>query len=204
MSQDHSHRAPSDHAIHPLIQERWSPYAFAPTPVDVEDLRSLFEAARWAASSYNEQPWRFIVATSDEPEHFDNVLSCLGEGNQVWARHAPVLVLGLASQILARTGKPNPAALHDLGLAAATLTIEATARGLFVHQMIGIVPERIHELFALPDLVTPLTALAIGHAASPDQADQALAERDARERQRRPLSESVFGSEWGRAAALLG
>src|SRR5205085_4257512 len=125
-----------DHPIHELIAQRWSPYAFSDRPVSGDDLRSLFEAARWAASSYNEQPWRYIVATKANPQEFERLLSCLVEGNQVWAKAAPVLALGCTSLNFALNNKPNAAAVHDLGLGSATLTLEATARGLYVHQMI--------------------------------------------------------------------
>ena len=142
--------ASPDHPIHELLAKRWSPYAFADRPVSDDDLRSLFEAARWAASSYNEQPWRYIVATKADPEEFERLLSCLVEGNQAWAKAAPVLALGCTSLNFALNGKPNAAAQHDLGLASASLTLEATARGLFVHQMIGILPDRVRELYASP------------------------------------------------------
>src|SRR5262249_35234267 len=124
-------QAKPDHPIHELIARRWSPYAFADRPVSPVDLRSLFEAARWAASSYNEQPWSYIVATRDNPTEFERVLSCLVEGNQAWAKVAPVLALGCTSLKFTLNGKPNAAALHDLGLAAGNMCLEATARGLF-------------------------------------------------------------------------
>ena len=139
-------QATPDHPIQPLIADRWSPNAFADRPVPDDDLRSVFEAARWSASSYNEQPWRYIVATKASPAEYERLLSCLVEGNQVWARAAPVLAHGCTSLHFILNGKPNAAAEHDLGLASATLTLEATARGLSVHQMIGILPDRAREL----------------------------------------------------------
>ena len=139
-----------DHPIHELLAKRWSPYAFADRPVPEDDLRSLFEAARWAASSYNEQPWSYIVATKADPGAFERLLSCLVEGNQAWARAAPVLALGCTSLHFALNNKPNAAAVHDLGLAGASLTLEATARGLSVHQMIGILPDRAREVVPHP------------------------------------------------------
>src|SRR3954466_4599813 len=148
-----------DYPIHPLIAERWSPYAFADRPVSREDLRSLFEAARWAPSSYNEQPWSYVVATREEPAEFERVFSCLVEGNQAWAKAAPVLAIGCTSLRFKLNGKPNAAAVHDLGLAAGNICLEATARGLSVHQMIGIVPDKARELFHVPEGVQPLTAL---------------------------------------------
>src|SRR5262245_6608882 len=111
----HEHKlANPDHPIHELIARRWSPYAFADRTVSADDLRSLFEATRWAASSYNEQPWNYLVATRDDPPEFAKLLSCLVEPNQAWAKAAPVLALGCTSLHFTRNGQPNPAAVHDL------------------------------------------------------------------------------------------
>src|SRR5262245_21129204 len=118
-----SHKyATPEHPIHELIAKRWSPYVFSDRDVSVVDLRSLFEAARWAASSYNEQPWSYIVATKASPADFERVLSCLVEPNQAWAKAAPVLALGCTSLNFKLNNKPNAAAVHDLGLASASLT----------------------------------------------------------------------------------
>jgi nitroreductase len=196
-------RATPDHAIHELIAKRWSPCAFAERPVPDDDLRSLFEAARWAASSYDEQPWSYIVATKANPAEHERLLSCLVEGNQPWAKAAPVLAIGCTSLNFGRNGKPNAAAMHDLGLASATLTLEATARGLFVHQMIGIVPERARELYRIPEGVRPLTGLAIGYAGDPNTLPEAYRQRDLAPRQRKPLAEFVYGGQWGAASPLV-
>lgn len=189
-----------DHPVHESIARRWSPYAFADRPVADEDLRSLFEAARWAASSYNEQPWSYIVATKADPNAHERLLSCLVEGNQAWAQAAPVLAIGCTSQTFARNGKPNAAAEHDLGLASAGLTVEATVRGLCVHQMIGILPDRVRELYDVPAGVLPLTGLAIGYAADPERLPEKFRERDLAPRGRKPLAEFVFGQTWGTAS----
>jgi nitroreductase len=196
-------QATPDHPIHELIARRWSPYAFADRPVSEGDLRAVFEAARWAASSYNEQPWSYIVATKATPDDFARVLSCLVEGNQAWAAAAPVLAIGCTSLNFTRNGKPNAAAVHDLGIASATLTLEATARGLFVHQMIGILPDRVRELYRVPDGVQPTTGLAIGYAADPAALPEKYRERDLAPRTRKPLAEFVFGGEWGTASRLV-
>jgi nitroreductase len=196
-------QATPDHPIHELLARRWSPYAFAEQPVSADDLCSLFEAARWAASSYNEQPWSYIVATKANPAEFARLLSCLVEANQAWAKAAPVLALGCTSLHFARNNKLNPAAVHDLGLASAALTLEATARGLFVHQMIGIVPERARELYRIPEHVQPLTGLALGYAADPNVLPEAYRQRELAARQRKPLAEFVFGGEWGLASAAI-
>jgi len=192
-----------DHPVHELLAKRWSPYAFADRPVMDNDLRSLFEAARWAASSYNEQPWSYIVAAKANTSEFERLLSCLVEGNQAWAKAAPVLAIGCTSLNFAINNKPNAAAVHDLGLASASLTMEATARGLFVHQMIGIMPDRVRDLYRVPEGVQPLTGLAIGYAADADNLPEKYRERDLTPRTRKPLAEFVFGGEWGSASSLV-
>lgn len=195
-----SRRASTDHPVLDLVAERWSPYVFADRSVSEEELRSLFEAARWAPSSYNEQPWHYVVARREQPEAFERLLTCLVEGNQTWARYAPVLALGIVSRSFERNGRPNKAAEHDLGLAAGNLVAEATARGLHVHQMIGILPDRARDLYAIPDGCEALTGLAIGHHGERPEAPDALRERDARPRTRRPLPEFVFSGRYGRPA----
>ena len=195
-------QAHPDHPVHELIARRWSPYAFADRPVSDDDLRSLFEAARWAASSYNEQPWAYVVATKTDRDAFERLLSCLVEGNQGWAAAAPVLALGCTNLRFARNGKPNAAAVHDLGLASATLTLEATARGLVVHQMIGILPDKARELYRIPEGVQPVTGLAIGYAADSNTLPEKYRERDLAPRSRKPLNEFVFGGEWGAASSI--
>lgn len=193
-----SHKqAATDYPVHELISRRWSPYAFADRPVARPDLQSLFEAARWAPSSYNEQPWRYIVATKEDPAEFQRLLACLVEGNQLWAKNAPVLAIGCTSLRFALNGQPNAAAVHDLGIASATLTFEATARGLYVHQMIGILPDKVRTTYQVPNDVQPLTGLAIGYAASPDTLPEKLRPRDLAPRSRKPLEEFVFQKSWG-------
>jgi nitroreductase len=198
-----SHRVTTDHPVHDLIAARWSPYAFADRPVSKADLLSLFEAARWAASSYNEQPWTYIVATKDDRAEFDRLLSCLVEGNQAWAKNAPALALGCTSLNFVRNGQPNAAAQHDLGLASGTLALEATARGLVVHQMIGILPDRARELYQVPEGVRPLTGLAVGYAGDPASLPEAIRSRDAARRPRKPLREFVFAARWGTPSPLV-
>lgn len=194
--------AKPDHPILEVLSKRWSPYVFADRDVPRDDLTALFEAARWAASSYNEQPWRYIVATKSSPAEFENVLSCLVEPNQAWARRAPVIALGIVTTRFRRNDKPNPAAQHDLGLAAGNLVAEATARGIHVHQMIGILPERARELYRIPEGAEALTALAIGYAGDPESADPKMAQRDQGARDRLQLEEFVFAGAFGSAADL--
>src|ERR1700687_5017202 len=123
--------AATDIALHELIRNRWSPRAFSDKPVPAEVLRSLFEAARWAPSSSNEQPWAFLVTTTDDKENHAKMLSTLVEFNQAWAKHAPVLAIAVSEMAFAKTGKPNRNAFYDTGAAVANLSAEATSRGLF-------------------------------------------------------------------------
>jgi len=196
-------KASTDHPILHLLAERWSPYAFADRPVSKADLCSLFEAARWAASSYNEQPWSYLVATKEDPEEFARLLSCLVEGNQAWAKAAPVLALGIVSRKFSRNNQDNRAAIHDLGLAAGNLLVEATSRGLSVHQMIGIVPDLARKLYQIPDPWEAWTAVAIGYKGDPSKLPDALRQRDLAARQRKPLSQFVFTGKWGQASPVV-
>jgi nitroreductase len=196
-------RASTDYPIHELLAIRWSPYAFADRPVSEADLCSLFEAVRWAASSFNEQPWSYIVATREVSEQFAQLLSCLVEFNQVWAKAAPVLALGVVSLRSARTGAANRAAVHDLGLAAGNLLVEATARGLLVHQMLGILPDRARQTYNIPEGFEAWTGMAIGYLGDPSRLPDALQERERLPRHRKPLRQFVFSGTWGKAAPFV-
>jgi nitroreductase len=196
-------RASTNHPIVPLLAERWSPYGFADRPVSVSDLCSLFEAARWAASSYNEQPWNYLVASRDDEREFGRMLSCLVEANQEWAKAAPVLALGVVSLKFARNHRDNRAAVHDLGLATGNLLVEATARGLSVHQMIGILPEKAREIYRIPPYYEVWTAIAIGYRKDPASIPEELKERDLTPRTRKALNEFVFSGSWHRPSPLL-
>lgn len=199
-----SKQASPDHPIQRLLAERWSPYGFTDRLVSESDLSSLFEAARWSASSYNEQPWSYFVATKKTPMEFERLLSCLVEGNQAWAQAAPVLVLGVVSLKFSQSGKDNRAAVHDLGLASANLVLEATSRGLSVHQMIGILPDRARELYHIPADAEAWTAMAIGYKADATGLTDALRARDQAPRKRKPASQFVFTGSWGQPAAAAG
>lgn len=195
--------APADHPIHELLRTRWSPRAFSEKPVPPEVLRSLFEAARWAPSSNNEQPWAFLVATKDEPEFHARLLSTLVEFNQAWAKHAPVLGIAVSELEFARTGHPNRNAFYDTGAAVADLTAEATARGLFVHQMAGFDPHKAIELFHIPKGWEPIAAFVIGYPRDPQNLPENLREREFGPRSRKPLAEFVMSGRWGEPAPFL-
>jgi nitroreductase len=195
-----SKQAQPNHPIHELIAKRWSPYCFAPRSVEPEKLASCLEAASWAASSYNEQPWTFILATRDDQPEFSRLLGCLMEANQFWAQHAGVLMLGVVATAFSRNGHPNRVAQHDLGLAAGNLSLQATALGLSVHQMAGVDLDKARQVYAIPATHVPVTAIAIGYAADPDASDAQLAERDRAPRTRKPLREIVYRGQWGTSA----
>ena len=185
----------ADKPINDIFKKRWSPYAFdAGREVSTQDLESLFEAARWTMSSFNAQPWRYIVGVRNRSDAvWQQVFDVLLEGNQAWAKNAPVLALGLAEHNFEYNGKPNKAALHDLGAASASLTYEATFRGLLVHQMIGIDQDRARDAFKPGETVEPFTALAIGYPAGRSEANSGLVKRDDRQRLRKPLGEIIIG-----------
>jgi nitroreductase len=195
--------AAPDYPIQQVLAERWSPYGFDDRPVSEADLRSLFEAARWAASSYNEQPWHYLVATKENDQEYNRLLHCLVEPNQAWAKAAPVLALGVVSLRFAKSNKDNRAAVHDLGLAAGNLLVEATARGLSVHQMVGILPDKAREVYQIPEGYEAWTAIAIGYKADPAKLPDALKERDLTPRPRKPLSQFVFTGQWGQPSPLV-
>ena len=188
--------------IHELLARRWSPYAYSERAVVPEILVSLLEAARWAPSSFNEQPWSFLVATKENPEEFARLLSCLVPGNQEWARHAPVLMLSVAKLKFDRGGRANPHAWHDVGLAAMNLVVEAMAHGLYVHQMAGIEPERARELYAIPEGWEAVAGIAVGYLGDPSTASEKSRQRDAAPRSRKPLEQMVFSGRWGIPARL--
>ena len=192
----------TDFPIHALLVDRWSPYAFDDKCVSAEDLRSLFEAARWAPSSYNAQPWHYIVATKEHPEEFGRLLSCLVEVNQMWAKAAPALALGVVKLEFSHNNQPNRAAAHDLGLATGGLLMEASARGLYVHQMIGILPEKARQVYAIPEGFEAWTGIAIGYLGDPAQLPEELAKRDRTQSPRKPLKDFIFSETWGQSSAL--
>ncbi|MCI0360859.1 MAG: nitroreductase family protein [Planctomycetaceae bacterium] len=200
MTAKHPKHAAPGHSILPVIAERWSPYAFEPRPVERAKLLACLEAARWAASSYNEQPWTFILAERTDAAAFAKALDCLVEGNQAWAKNVGVLLLTVVSRTFVKNGKPNAACEHDVGLAAGNMVLQATALGLQGHQMIGIVAAKVRAAYQVPDGHDPLTAIALGYpAAVVAGTTDPLAQRDLAPRGRKPLTEIVL-STWGRPA----
>lgn len=202
MKEDLSHGrpAPTDLEIHPLISYRWSPRAISSRPVEPEKLKLVLEAARWAPSSYNEQPWRFLVATADQPEWLAQLQGYL-TGN-AWAKSAPVLIASAYLTHFTHNKKPNPSALRDLGAAEENMFLQAYASGLVMHQIAGFDRRRLKEEL-LPEGFEPGAISALGYPSDADPAADELPEAGQRPRVREPLSAFVFGPRWGEAASFL-
>ena len=184
--------------LYPLLRNRWSPRAFSEKSVSTDDLELLLEAARWAPSCSNEQPWRFIVARKEDGEGFAKILSVLDEGNQVWTKYAPVLMLAVAKTTFNASGKPNRWGPHDVGLALGSFITQASAIGLYVHPMAGFDPVKARAVFRIPDDFEAMTAVAIGYLGDPNSLPEKLRERELAPRTRKPLNEIAFGPEWGK------
>jgi nitroreductase len=188
--------------IHELIRRRWSPRAFLELPVEPDKLLTLFEAARWAASASNEQPWAFLVATQEDAKNYEDMLGVLVDFNRSWANKAPVLILTFAHTVFEKDGRPNRHAFYDLGQAAAHLGLQATALGLTTHQMAGFNVEAARERFAVPKGWEPVSVIALGYAGDPDSLTEKLREREIAPRQRKPLETFVFSGAWGHPAPI--
>lgn len=190
-------RADTTYPILDVLKDRWSPRVFSSMEPSDFELRQLFEAARWAASSNNIQPWRFIIArkgTSTYGKMFD----CLAEFNQGWV-DSPVLVLA-GYKKTSPSGKENFHALHDLGLALGNLSIQAQSMGLALHHMAGLDWQKAHEIFEVPEDYHIATAIAIGfYGGHPEKLPEDLQEAERSERQRNPQGEFVFQKTWGQA-----
>jgi nitroreductase len=185
--------------MHPLISQRWSPRALDPAAkITDEQLESLFEAARWAASSGNTQPGRWLVGRRGTPT-YDRIFAALRPGNQTWAGAASALIVGCVVTE-DETGRPMPKPDYALGLAGQNLVLQAVAEGLVAHQMGGFSPEEIASSFGLPPTARAVVVIAVGVLGSPDLLPEDLAAREVARRTRKPLSELVFGETWGSPA----
>ncbi|BAY08965.1 nitroreductase family protein [Calothrix sp. NIES-2098] len=194
--------AETQYPVHDFIRSRWSPRAFSDRLVEQDKLLSLLEAARWAPSSYNHQPWSFIVATKEDATEYNRLLSTLVEFNQGWAKNAPVLILAVA-KIRTDDGKTNRHAFHDVGLALENLILQATSLGLFAHQIGGFNPEKAREVYQIPEDYEPATVLTIGYPGDPQNLPDGLRDRELAPRVRKPLKEFVFTGQWGQTLPLL-
>jgi nitroreductase len=190
--------AETQHPIHELISERWSPRSFADKPVERESLHSLFEAARWAASGGNQQPWNFLFATKENAEDYARFSSLLWEFNAVWTHTAQVLVL-VVTQLYTRPGS-EVISYYDTGMATANLLTQAVASGLVTHPMGGFDKDKAKAELNIPEGYEPIVMIALGYPGTPDQLPELLRERELAPRTRKPLEEFVFEGGWQRPA----
>jgi len=186
--------------IHDVLARRASAHAFSPRAVAPATLRSILEAARWAPSSYNAQPWAFVIGDRQEhPEEHEAIASTLMDINRQWAANAPVLIVTVARAAYLHNGAPNRHAWHDVGLATANLLTQATALGLVAGPMGGFDPKAAREKLGIPDGWEPVAVIALGYPAAEAVGPNAGASKP---RQRNPLEQFVFAGRWGRPAEL--
>jgi nitroreductase len=184
--------------IHELIRLRRSPVVFSSAAVTEEQVRQLMEAARWAPSSRNEQPWHFIYAHRKDEESFQLIFQALASGNQTWVGyHVPLLVVVLAETLSSYNQTPNRYAFHDAGMATSQLTLQAVSLGLRVHPMGGFDAATLRRNLGIPSSLEPLTVLAIGYPGSPSNMPEEILKRENRPRERKPLGQMVSKGRWG-------
>lgn len=190
--------APVEHPIHDIIRERFSPRGFADRPVDDATLASLLEAARWAPSCFNEQPWHFVIARREDALAFERLLGCLTPKNQAWAKSAAVLILSVANLTFTHNGSANRHAVHDVGIASAHLAIQAAALGLGTHMMAGFDAKRARSELDVPDGMEPVAVIAVGYPVPLESLEPEAQERMRAPRQRKPLVDFVWSGKWGK------
>lgn len=178
--------------IHEIIAKRYSPRSFSKDKIDKDIILSLFEAARWSPSSMNEQPWRYIISTSDDAVNFNKMLSVLNDSNKIWAMNAPLLILTLTKLRNTKNNQLNMYAYYDAGQAAAYLTMQATHMGLYVRQMGGFNKERARGIFEIPDDFMPVTVIAAGYKSDGDELPVILRDKENSVRNRKQLNEILF------------
>jgi nitroreductase len=189
--------AQSDHPLNPLLSERWSPRSFTGEGIPRETIESCLEAARWAASCFNDQPWNFIVAPREDSDAFARAMDALMAGNQEWADKASVLMFGVVRPNFVFDGSPNKHAQYDLGQSVAQMTLQAWSLGIAVHQMGGFFPEKVRENFGVPETHEPLVAIALGPMNTADALPtDDLKEREQAPRTRYPQSDFVHWGKW--------
>jgi nitroreductase len=156
----------------------------------------MLEAARWAPSCFNEQPWNFIIFEKESSEEFNKIVDILSPKNQLWARNAPLIMLSVAKINFERNGKFNRYALHDVGAAVTNMTLQATSMGLYVHQMAGFDSEKAKELFNIPDNYEPVAAIAIGYIGNQEELPEEFKKSESAPRRRKEITEFTFKGKW--------
>ena len=190
-------RAPSDVPILDVLADRWSPRSFSDKPVEKEKILKMLEAARWAPSCFNEQPWSFVISDKNEdPDGYKRLFNCLLEGNQAWAGTAPILMLSVAKLFFEYNNKPNRFGYHDVGMAVGNLLAQGTSMNLYVHQMAGYQKDAARSVFGIPDGYDPVAMFAVGYLGEADQLPEGVTEREDEPRKRYPVEEFTYGGIW--------
>lgn len=193
--------APPVEGVLPVFHRRWSARSFNSRPVAAEDLKKVFEAARWAPSAFNEQPWRFIVGVAGTETHARLAGSLMGF-NKAWAPKAPVLILGVAKKTFSHNSGDNAYALYDLGAATGALVVQAAELGLSAHQMAGFDHEAVRKAFEIPDDYAIGVIISLGYPDEPEKlGDPGLIEREVAPRNRKDLDEIALTA-WKTPAKL--
>ena len=173
--------------VHPLIQKRWSALAFADQAIKEAQMEELFEAASWAASAFNEQPWEYIYAHRGS-KGFEELWSCLNPGNQPWTKQAAVLFVALKRNTYTKNGKFNNSAAHDVGMANAHLLLQAVHRDIYGHLMAGFDAEKVKQIFKLNEDLSPVCMGALGYLGNTDDLAENYKKRELSARSRKPVS----------------
>ena len=194
-------KAPVEQPVNELIAGRWSPRALSPRRIDRATLATLFEAARWAPSCFNEQPWRYLFATQDDPAAFETLASLLVPGN-AWAKNGYLLALSVAHLVFARNNRPNPHAWHDVGAASENMFLQASELGLYMHEMAGFDRERATALLAPDAQLEPVAMIAIGYPGDPASLAEPQRAGETAPRTRMPVSAFAFEGAWGKPAVF--
>jgi nitroreductase len=191
---DQEKHGKSEVPVEDLFLRRWSPRAFAETRVDTDTLKAIFSAGQWAASSFNEQPWRFVLGRKGDSV-WQRILESLVPANQSWTKFAPVLFASFAKKTFGPNSALNRVAQHDVGAASAQMSLEATARGLHTHGMAGFDPDKLARSFGVPNDFEAVACWALGYRGDPEMLNEQQKQMELSPRKRKALSEIVF-SDW--------
>lgn len=187
--------------VHPLITSRWSGVSYDPDKmVSTEDLRAMAEAGRWAPSCFGDQPWRIIFCSKSEGEGIAwlKAFDCLGEGNQPWCKHAPVLAIICADTMFSKNDKTNGWGAYDTGAAAISICLQAAHLGMMTHQMAGFMPDKAQSAFSIPERYQPMAMMTIGYQLPENNLPEDFRERELKPRIRNPLGDHFFLNGWGK------
>jgi nitroreductase len=175
-----------------IIKNRWSPVSFSPAVVEDNKIREILEAARYAPSSMNEQPWLFILVTREEPVIFNNIIEMLDDGNKTWAKNAYALIISLARMKHRYREKPNKYAFHDTGMAVSNMLLQAISMDIYFHQMGGFSPEKVKDYFKIDEGIEPVAVIALGYLGDGSELPEDVADRDKKRKPRKEISEYAF------------